>query len=187
MKNLKSIFLLSIIFLTLIACKKEKVEVPQPIINQPENITTFKLQFTDSSNISSVFSAQYRDLDGPGGNSAIIDSLILGKNKTYFLSLVLLDETKVPVLEISKEILEEGVDHQFFISSTNAGILFKYDDKDLNGNPIGLKFIVRTGNANSLGKTKVVLKHQPGIKVAAPGDITKGETDAEVEFNSRIK
>jgi len=172
---------------TLQSCKKEQVEIPEPIVNQPENITTLKLQLTDSANIANVINVQYRDADGPGGNSATIDSLLLDKSKTYLVDLVLLDETKNPVSIISDEVRTEGAEHQFFYSSTVAGITFRYTDSDANGNPLGLKFKLKTSNANASGKTKITLKHQPGVKVASPGDITKGDTDVEVEFNTRIK
>jgi len=187
MKKNKLIIFVLIISSAIQSCKKDQVELPAPIVNQPENITTLKVQLTDSANNATVINAQYRDADGPGGNTATIDSLILDKGKTYLVNLVLQDETKSPVVDISSEILEEGKDHQFFYSSTIPGITFSYNDTDASGNPIGLKFKLRTSNSSATGKTKVTLKHQPGVKVSAPGDITKGDTDVEVEFITRIK
>jgi hypothetical protein len=187
MKKNKLIIFALILSASIQSCKKEQVELPAPIVNQPENITTLKLQLTDSANSAAVINAQYRDADGPGGNAATIDSLILDKGKTYLVNLILQDETKSPVVDISSEVLEEGKEHQFFYSTTISGITFSYNDVDVNGNPIGLKFKLRTANATATGKTKVTLKHQPGVKVSAPGDITKGDTDVEVEFNTRIK
>jgi hypothetical protein len=187
MKKNKLIIFALILSASIQSCKKEQVELPAPIVNQPENITTLKLQLTDSANSAAVINAQYRDADGPGGNAATIDSLILDKGKTYLVNLILQDETKSPVVDISSEVLEEGKEHQFFYSTTISGITFSYNDVDVNGNPIGLKFKLRTANATTTGKTKVTLKHQPGVKVSAPGDITKGDTDVEVEFNTRVK
>jgi hypothetical protein len=187
MKKNKLIIFALVLSASIQSCKKEQVELPAPIVNQPENITTLKLQLTDSANTSTVLNFQYRDADGPGGNAATIDSLILDKGKTYLVNLVLQDETKSPIADITPEILAEGKEHQFFYSSTISGITFNYNDSDASGNPIGLKFKLRTSNAIATGKTKVTLKHQPGVKVSAPGDITKGDTDVEVEFNTRIK
>ncbi|MFN5794136.1 MAG: hypothetical protein ACK455_05020, partial [Bacteroidota bacterium] len=79
MKKNKLIILVLVISAAIQSCKKDQVELPAPIVNQPENITTLKLQLTDSANSAAVINAQYRDADGPGGNAATIDSLILDK------------------------------------------------------------------------------------------------------------
>jgi len=47
------------------ACKKDKdlVPIPQPIVNEPEVITTMKLTFVDSANTSDFRYATFRDPD----------------------------------------------------------------------------------------------------------------------------
>jgi hypothetical protein len=86
MKKNKLIIFALILSASIQSCKKEQVELPAPIVNQPENITTLKLQLTDSANSAAGINAQYRDADGPGGNAATIDSLILDKGKTYLVN-----------------------------------------------------------------------------------------------------
>lgn len=184
MKN--KIITLSLITLTFFACKKEKdiVSLPPPITNSPELITSIELQFRDSANTSNLITAKYRDPDGPGGNSAVqFDSVKLQANKTYFVDLLLFDETKNPIDTVSKEIFEERDEHQFFFEHSNTISTF-YLDTDTKGLPIGLKTKWRTKNP-SLGTSKVILKHQTdGTK---NGSVSTGETDVEVTFKNKVQ
>jgi hypothetical protein len=168
------------------SCKKDKdlVAVPQPILNSPELITSMVLMFTDSANVSDLIKAEFRDPDGPGGNSATkFDTIKLKPNKTYLLNLILIDETKMPFDTISNEIAKEKNDHQFFFSHTGLNLSTSYLDKDGNGLPVGLLTKWRTSNA-SIGSSKITLKHQVGIK---NGTIAAGDTDAEVIYQTKIQ
>lgn len=180
--------LTAVILLTMFwsACKKDKdlVAVPQPIVNAPELITSMVLFFTDSANISDKIKAEFRDPDGPGGNAAIrFDTIKLKPNKTYSMSLILLDETKIPFDTISNEVAKEKNDHQFFFSNTGLNLTTTYLDQDGNGLPVGLSTKWRTGNV-SQGISKITLKHQVGSK---NGSITTGDTDAEVIYQTKIQ
>lgn len=186
-KNKLLVPILSLSALILFSCEKEQVQIPAPIVNQPENITTLKLNIKDSTGLSSIATVQFRDADGPGGNAPVADSLILDKGKSYVIEITILDETKSPVLDLTSEIKDEGAEHQFFYSSTISGLNSSYLDADANNNPLGLRFRLNTPSVASNGEYKVTLKHQPGVKAPAPGDITKGETDIEVTFKTRIK
>ncbi len=185
---MKKIVLLPIILLTCLVflqCNKNKKQVtlPEPIVNQPELITTLILTLSDSAAPATKVVASFRDVDGSGGQVPVVtDTLRLTKNKTYYASVVLLDETKVPVDTISKEVLKEAVDHQFFYTHKNVAIETIYRDKDMNGLPLGLSTEWRTKD-QSTGTSKVVLKHQQGKKNGTEGP---GETDAEVTFNTKI-
>jgi len=170
----------ALLLTTIVACRKQPV-IPPAVVNEPENITTVKIELKDSANSAIILTAQWRDVDGAGGNNPVIDPINLKSNTTYNATITILDETTSPAKLVSNEIKEEGEEHQFFFKKTVTNITFVYDDVDKKGNPLGLKSIWRAG-ANSSGTASIVLKHQPGVKVAKPGDINAGETDLEVTF-----
>jgi hypothetical protein len=173
---------LAIVLVTLQACKTDP-KPNMPPANEGELITTLIIEATDSaSGQKSIF--KFKDADGEGGNApSQFDSIQLSQNKMYSVKLILLDESKASVDTISNEVLNEGEDHLFNYTASNINITIRLDDSDINGLPIGLKSIWRTGTIGD-GKLKTVLKHQPGIK---NGDPALGETDIEIEFNCRIK
>ncbi len=164
------------------SCQKDPKPDTQPK-NESELITTLIIEATDSaSNLKKQF--KFRDVDGEGGNApSQFDSIELSQNRTYFVDLILLDESKTAVDTISKEVLNEGEFHLFNFAISNLNMDIKLNDLDKNGLPIGLKSIWRTG-ASSNGKLKVVLKHQPGIK---NGDPLLGESDLDIDFKCKIK
>ena len=121
--NMKTISINRIIFTFLLislvcSCKKDKTNEPIPI-NQSELITKVQLVFKDSITNNIVQIATFSDLDGPGGNVATIDSILLASNTTYYMDLVVLDETKIPVDTISNEVLNEGEVHLFVFTPIN--------------------------------------------------------------------
>ncbi len=180
---LYAFMLLSVIW----ACKKDEdqVKLPPSILNSPELITSMVLRFTDSTNISNIIFAEFRDPDGRGGNSYTkFDSIKLSSNKTYFLNVIILDETKNPLDTISKEILKEAKDHLFCFTPLGSSAVVTITDKDENNNPVGLQSKWRTSSAGN-GFMKIVLKHQAnGLK---NGTCSPGETDIEVNFNTKIQ
>jgi hypothetical protein len=191
---MKTPFINLIIFAFVIAaistgCKKDKETVPDPEepANETEVMTTFKLVLVDSANTSNMVTAVFRDPDGDGGKPAVqFDSIKLAPNKTYFASVLILDETKVPVDTISNEIEEEGDDHMFFYTPTGVNETITLIDKDNHKPtplPIGLKTRWKTGTA-STGTTKIVLRHQPGVK---NGTYAPGVTDIDISFHTIIK
>lgn len=161
------------------ACKPDD---PEPV-NESELITSVVLNFTDSAT-QQVLTFQFRDPDGAGGNNpTVFDTLQLKANSTYFVSTLLLDESKSPVDTISNEVEEEGDEHQFFYTPQNGiAVTINYEDQDANGDPIGLATKWKTG-ALGTGSVLVVLKHQPGEK---NGSASTGETDVEVAFPTSI-
>lgn len=61
---------------------------------------------------------EYRDLDGDGPNAPIITSSSdLLANASYNASMVVLNETESPVDDITLEIKDEDIAHQFFLPS----------------------------------------------------------------------
>lgn len=183
---IKTTAIVVIAFSVFNACKKDKnqVPIPKPVLNEPEVITTVKLTFTDSANTSNISTAVFKDADGPGGNPpSQFDSIKINPNKTYLVSILLLDESKSPADTISKEVKEEAKDHLFCFTPSGVSAAVTITDKDVNNLPIGLESKWKTTNAGT-GTMKVQLKHQTGSKT---GSCDPGETDIEVLFPIKIQ
>jgi hypothetical protein len=181
MKSNTTLFTIAITLIMLTACKKDKdpVKNPPPVTNGQELITSMLLSFTDSSGLSTAKVFGFKDQDGPGGNPpSLYDTIKLESGKTYFVTLLLLNESKTPVDTISNEVYEERNDHQVFYKHTGLNLQTWYLDKDTKGLPLGLS-TKWTSGATGKGSTKVTLKHQPGVK---DGSEAPGDTDAEVTF-----
>ena len=153
------------------------------IINQEEVITTMEVHLTPENGGPSVI-LSYRDLDGNGPNEPTIENGTLMANTSYVGEIVLLNETLSPPENVTEEVEEEAVDHQFFYSNT-ANLLLEYADLDENENPIGIAFNLQTGEPTS-GSLTIVLRHEPdkfamGVN---EGQIENagGETDITVTF-----
>lgn len=174
----------SIVFILLatavISCSSDSITNP-PNPNEAELITTLIVNLTDSvTGASSSF--EFDDPDGEGGNAPItIDTIRMDNGRVYFCDIVLLNKSVTPADTISNEVEEEGDEHQFFFTVLGLNTIIEYDDADVNGNPIGLKTIWRSGTT-AAGAINIVLKHQPGTKAPAPGDPNVGETDVAVDF-----
>ncbi len=181
--------IIAILFITslvLTSCSnKEDPKIP----NEEEVITTLKYTLTPNEGGTTVI-LRFKDLDGDGGNAPIITGGTLNSNKTYTGTLVLLNEQKSPAENVTTEIQEENEDHQFFFKTNIAGLTVAYNDKDANGNPLGLQSTVTTTNAGK-GTLTVILRHEPNKSASgvASGDITNagGETDIEVTFDITIQ
>ena len=168
--------------LTLSNCKDSGKELKPD--DENELITSVTLKFTEKgTNIVSTFS--YQDADGDGGIAPTkFDTVSLKANTGYTLAIVLLDESKSPVDDITQEVAEKSDEHLFIYTPTPASLLtYSYDDKDKNGIKIGLTGTVQTGTSG-IGKLKVQLRHQPGVK---DGSTTPGSDDVGLEFNLKIK
>ncbi|MEX0812750.1 MAG: hypothetical protein WD048_11090 [Chitinophagales bacterium] len=184
MKNLNYL-LIGFLFLFLAACEKDDPEIP----NEEELITTLTYTLTPQSGGDNVV-LTFKDLDGDGGDAPEISSGILAANTTYNGTLSLLNEQESPAEDITEEIEEEEDEHQFFFQTTVNGVAINYDDADGDGNPIGLKTILSTGDAGS-GTLSITLRHEPNKSASgvADGNIANagGETDIEVTFNLDVQ
>lgn len=178
MKTFNSLFILPIIIVILglgYACKPEEQ-------NTEELITTLKLNFTNAGNTTTF---QFKDIDGIGGGAdGIMDTILLDSSKTYTLNVEVFNESASPVEDLTAEIRNEAVDHQFFYNvSSGLNLTHSYTDLDANSMPIGLANNISTG-AKSSGTLRVNLKHQPGIK---DGNQNTGESDIDITFYTTIK
>ena len=163
------------------SCQKKSI-TPNP--NEEELITTVQLKFIDSSGIEPTIYCIYQDKDGDGGNlPEKWDSIILKANKCYYMTITLLDETKIPIDTISNEILSEDYDHLFCFEPLGVSIDIEKTDKDKNELSLGLKSKWNT-YATGNGSIDIILKHQPGIK---NGDCNIGATDIHLTFPIFIK
>ncbi len=183
---MKQVFILSALLMLFSGCSKEEHE-PH---DDNELITTVKLQFTSITSPSSPVKTFYwRDTQGDGVVDSI-DPIVLDKGNTYDLDISLLDETKKPAFDITKEIAEEGDVHLFVFKTTPLGLLsHKIKDLDKKGLGIGLKSEVKSQFAAGNGKFQLILKHQPPVngKATKNGSEEAGSTDLDVEFPVSIK
>jgi hypothetical protein len=166
--------------LTLAGCSKDKDEVS----NEEELITTVSLRFQEVGTANS-FVATFRDTDGEGGNPPSIDEIVLKPNANYSCSVELLNESVSPAEDITEEVQEEADDHELYFIAAGANITFNRVDLDSKSLPVGLSSTWQTGAA-STGTVRVVLKHKPGTK-AAGDPVTKGETDIDLNFTTKIQ
>ncbi len=171
------------------SCKDKDKDPSNPApINPQELITTVKLILTDASDSNNTFTVQWKDADGPGALAPVIDTLLLDTTKTYNAVVSVLDETKSPVDDITKEIKEEAEAHQFFYtlsSNLNGRVSITRTDKDLNNLPVGLELqLSTTAGASAQGTLNVVLSHYDGVpKTASPS----AESDIDITFPVRLK
>ncbi|MFM7078918.1 MAG: hypothetical protein ACKOYC_03905 [Bacteroidota bacterium] len=171
--------------LTFSSCKKDDTDPNNPgDPNESELITTIKMTFQDTSGTSPDRQFVFKDADGDGGNPpSVFDTIRIDSQKVYDVTVLLLDESKVPADTISNEVLAEAEDHMFFFFQSGVNINTTYLDADANG--IGLGLVSRwISGASSTGISRVVLKHQPGIK---DGTFGPGETDIDISFPSIVQ
>ncbi len=180
MKPLTSLYiLLFFIGITMLACEKDPV-VP----NEEELITTLTYTLVPVGGGDTVI-FKFRDLDGDGGQVPTITTGAVTANTVYNASVELLNETENPVGNITDEVHDEAVDHQFFYSFHDVTASIVYKDTDANQHPVGIVTELATGPAGT-GHITITLRHQPDkfASGVSGGDITNagGETDIEVEF-----
>ncbi|MBI1315992.1 hypothetical protein GC167_03925 [bacterium] len=167
------------------SCSKDdnKVNNP-PNQNEEEVITTLivRLEAPGGQPVDYAF----RDPDGPGGASPTQwDTLDLQPNTLYACSLFFLNESGADPEDITPEIEMESDEHQVFYTPGLSGLTVTTLDVDGNGNPLGLDSEWIAAQSGE-GEITITLKHQPGVKAPAPGDIALGSTDAEVVFQVRV-
>ncbi|MBC7922311.1 MAG: type 1 periplasmic binding fold superfamily protein, partial [Ferruginibacter sp.] len=159
-------------------CKNDD---PDPV-NEEELITTVRLTFTATTGGSPVV-VEWKDADGDGSGAPVAGSATLSANRTYAMTVQILNESVTPAENITEEIEEEDEDHQFFFTKPAAlNLTVTYADADADGKPIGLTNAVTTGAASS-GTLQVTLRHllnKSGANVSAGNPANAGgETDIE--------
>lgn len=172
--------LIVILAATTFSCSDDENPVA---VDEEELITTMNI--TLSSTGSADILLQSRDLDGDDPQPPVITVANLAANTTYSGSIELLNETVDPNEDITAEVAEEDDEHQFFFTNTGAITEVTYDDEDENGNPLGLSFILTTGDAGT-ATLQITLRHEP----KKPNDGTLadagGETDIAQTFTLNV-
>ncbi len=189
MKPLKNLFYCLSLLATMLLVVSCDDDDPDPE-NPEELITTVNITLTPTGTGGTVVTWSFVDLDGEGGNAPTITAPALAAGTTYNAAIELLNESETPAEDITAEVSGEALDHQFFFTGTaitNQLVSLTYDDEDSESNPIGLKFILTTGQTGGTGTLTVTLRHEPDKNATgvSSGDITNagGETDIEVDFD----
>lgn len=162
------------------SCKKDPI-----IPNEEELITTLTYTLTPVGGGSAV-EFKFLDLDGDGGNAPIITEGVLLANTTYTGSLTLLNETETPADNITLEIAEEALAHQFFYHFSGSDNTITITDVDADGNTLGLKTTFTTTQAGT-EQLVITLRHEPTKPNNNNLMTAGGETDIEVTFNVEVE
>ncbi len=184
MKKVK--FLSTAIFASLlvVSCSNND-DAPEPV-NEEEVITTLTVTLSPNGGGTSI-TLQTRDLDGDGPNAPDVTvSGNLEAGVTYNGTLVLLNETVSPAENITEEVEDESVEHQFFFTAgAGLDVTTAYSNFDTDGNPLGTEFTVTAGTASS-GTLTFTLRHEPTKPNTGLGD-AGGETDIAATFSVTIQ
>ncbi|PZR20532.1 MAG: type 1 periplasmic binding fold superfamily protein [Flavobacterium psychrophilum] len=187
MKNLRISALALITIISLSSCSSDDTAT---IVNEEEVITTVTATFTPEAGGTPIVLTS-RDLDGDGPDAPVVTvSGNFATGTAYNGTVTFLNELETPAGNITEEIFEEGHEHQIFFQQNGLGI-FTYNDTDVNGNPIGLKFKYTAAANAATGNLTLTLRHEPNKdgEGVANGNITNagGSTDAEVVFNVSVQ
>jgi hypothetical protein len=180
-----SLLLLSACTLMLSSCKKDVGEE-----NQGEVITTMQLTFVPVGTGTTI-TYKFDDPDGPGGAVATKDQITLAANKTYNVTIQLLNKTLTPAVDMTLEIAAEPQAHRFYYQpSAGSNIAVSGLNNDPAGIPLGITSTWTTGAA-ATGTVKVTLRHYagnpPGKAATDAVDSPKSSTDVEVDFDTRVQ
>jgi hypothetical protein len=184
MKTVK--FLSTTIFATalIFSCSSDDDSTPEPVLEE-EVITTMTITLEADGQADVILQTQ--DLDGDGPDLPVVTvSGNLSSNTNYSGSITLLNETEDPAENMTEEIEEEDLAHQFFYSvGSGLDAETDYNDADSEGNPLGLDFVLSTYSASS-GSITFTLRHEPNKPNMGLED-AGGETDIEATFNVSIQ
>ena len=162
--------------------------MPEPI-NEEEVITTLTVTLVPEGGGTAVV-LSFQDLDGDGEDAPVINTGDLAAGVTYNGSIELLNETEIDPENITEEVKEEGLDHQFFYTvGTGLDVTTAYSDNegtgvDSVGNPLGIEFTLTAG-AESSGTLTFTLRHEPNKPNTGLSN-AEGETDIEVSFDIEV-
>ena len=108
-------FLATVLFTTLlfVSCSKDDDSTPEPV-NEEEVITTLTATLVPAGQGTTI-TLKSQDLDGDGPNAPVITvSGNLSAGVIYNGTIELLNEMESPAEDITEEVEEEDLDHQFF-------------------------------------------------------------------------
>nr|WP_315158769.1 type 1 periplasmic binding fold superfamily protein [uncultured Flavobacterium sp.] len=193
-KNAKRFLGQAFAFLSSVLLGACHADDPIEPVNEVEFITTVRLVFTPENGGKNVV-LEFKDLDGEGANAPVITvSSSFEKAKTYSGAITFKNELITPAIDITREIVQEALEHQMFYQTTGSLNPLTYattqSNFDAKGKPLGLQSVFRTTGA-ATGILRVTLKHGPNKSApnVANGSITNagGATDAQVDFNITVE
>jgi hypothetical protein len=180
-------FLATVLFTTLlfVSCSKDDDSTPEPV-NEDEVITTLTATLVPAGQGTTI-TLKSQDLDGDGPNAPVITvSGNLSAGVIYNGTIELLNEMESPAEDITEEVEEEDLDHQFFYTiGGGLDVTTSYENNDSEGNPLGTEFTLVAGAASS-GALTFTLRHEP-TKPNTGLDDAGGETDIAVTFNLTVE
>jgi len=188
MKNLKNMRNLKFLTAPLIAsslfigCSKD--DDPQPV-NEEEVITTMTVTLQPEGGGTDVI-LEFRDLDGDAPDEPEITNGNLTAGVTYSGSIVLLNEAEEPAENITEEVEEENLEHQFFFTvGDGLDVTTSGENLDDENNILGTTFTLTAGAVSS-GELTFTLVHEPtkpndGLESAG------GEEDISVTFDVSVE
>ena len=182
MKNMK--FLTAALFISslFIGCSKDDAPAP---VNEEEVITTLTVTLVPNDGGTAI-TLQSRDLDGDGSDAPVITTGDLTTGVTYSGRIVLLNETVDPADDITEEVEEESLEHQFFYTSEgDLDITISNENLDTDGNKLGTEFTLVAGAASS-GTLTFTLRHEP-TKPNTGLEDAGGETDIFATFSVSVE
>jgi hypothetical protein len=184
MKKVKFLATAILVTVLFVSCSSDD-DTPEPV-NEEEVITTLTLTLAPNGGGTSI-TLQTQDLDGDGPDAPIINvSGNLATGVTYNGTLVLLNETVNPPENITEEVEEEDLDHQFFYTlGGGLDVTTAYTNFDSEGNPLGTEFTLTAGEASS-GTLTVTLRHEPTKPNTDLAD-AGGETDIDATLNVPVQ
>ena len=173
--------------LVLNSCKRPATENPKKT-NESEFITSLKLHLRKESENQFSKVLYFKDLDGQGGNDPIIFTDELEANTVYYGRIELLDESRLPTVDVTKEIIDEKNEHQFFYNvfpPDFVEINYQTHDIDDYGVPFGLEPKIKTKSKGNFN-LEITLKHQTNSTKprSGLGDPSIGATDIQVVFEN---
>lgn len=166
------------------ACNKGN-DGPAP--DEPELITTVQVRATEVGNAGNSKLFTYRVKSGfhAGSTDFHVDTIKLLAGRQYNIEMLVLNEQKTPIIDVTPEIIEERNAHLFYYISapeTGAGSITITDrDTDHNGQPFARLCKWHTGPAGK-GTMEIFLIHGPRRKEASDLATIAGSTDAETVF-----
>jgi len=187
---MKTIKYISVLFISIFISSCSDDDTPPAPVNEEEVITTMTI--TLQSPLGDNVELKTYDSDGDGPNEPVLTvSGNLAAATIYTGTIELLNETESPAEDITEEIAEEDLEHQFFFN-VGGGLdcVATYAQEpggfDSEGNPLGLTFNLTTSSAGS-GTFTVTLRHEP----TKPNDGTLsgagGSTDIDATFNISVE
>ena len=179
----KSILLMMFASTVFFSCKKDKTDVPEPE-NEEEVITDIILTFTSQSDENEKIIVTANDPDGEGIQPIEIkENIVLKENTVYNVTVEISNKSDSSnPIDITEEVKEEGDEHLFCYTITDADVSVKRTDSD-GKYEIGIESTWTTKEASE-GKIRMVLKHQPDIK---DGTCEVGDADIDLTYTLKVE